>query len=99
MVSTKHFVAHIKFPTRLALIVDQPAGTGFSYTASNHYLHELPVASEHWIQFLENFYSVFPEYKQVDVCIASLYVNSLFISSLDVPGWRKLRGTVHTLLW
>ncbi|KAJ3473848.1 hypothetical protein NLI96_g12791 [Meripilus lineatus] len=38
------------------IYIDQPAGTGFSYTSSNHYLHELP----------ENFYRVFPEYKSMD---------------------------------
>lgn len=27
---------------RITSLVDQPAGTGFSYTSSNHYLHELP---------------------------------------------------------
>lgn len=47
--------------------VDQPPGTGFSYTASNHYLHDIPIAAQHLLQFLENFYTVFPEYKTMDV--------------------------------
>ncbi|KAH9943181.1 alpha/beta-hydrolase [Epithele typhae] len=50
--------------------VDQPAGTGFSYTSSNRYDHELPEASAHFVEFLRNFYKVFPEYQDVDAYIA-----------------------------
>ncbi|TCD68479.1 Cell death protease [Steccherinum ochraceum] len=50
--------------------VDQPVGTGFSISPSNKYLHELPDASRHWLQFLENFYTVFPEYKEMDTYLA-----------------------------
>jgi carboxypeptidase D len=64
--------------------VDQPAGTGFSYTSTNHFVQSLeevriPLlshrepsamteqASVQWLQFLHNFYKVFPEYHKMDV--------------------------------
>ncbi|KAJ3769900.1 Alpha/Beta hydrolase protein [Lentinula raphanica] len=46
--------------------VDQPAGTGFSYTSSNHYVHTLQEGTEQWIEFLRSFYKVFSEYKRMD---------------------------------
>ncbi|KAF9226828.1 alpha/beta-hydrolase [Gyrodon lividus] len=42
--------------------VDQPAGTGLSYTSTNHYIHTLQEATDHVMQFLRTFYQVFPEY-------------------------------------
>lgn len=69
------------------MIVDQPAGTGFSYTSTNNYVHTLEQvspssvfhsililtptqASEQWLQFLRNFYKVFPEYRRMDVWLS-----------------------------
>ncbi|KAI5893580.1 alpha/beta-hydrolase [Schizophyllum commune H4-8] len=46
--------------------VDQPAGTGFSYTATNHYVQTLEEASQQLLVFLHNFYDVFPEYKSME---------------------------------
>ncbi|KAH0588001.1 Cell death protease [Termitomyces sp. 'cryptogamus'] len=46
--------------------VDQPAGTGFSYTSTDRYVHTLAEASTQFLEFLRNFYQVFPEYKDVD---------------------------------
>ncbi|KAI0751082.1 alpha/beta-hydrolase [Daedaleopsis nitida] len=51
------------------VFVDQPAGTGFSYAPSNKFDHELPEASGHFVEFLRNFYQVFPEYMDVDAYI------------------------------
>ncbi|CDO73823.1 hypothetical protein BN946_scf185015.g152 [Trametes cinnabarina] len=51
------------------VFIDQPAGTGFSYAPSNKYDHELPEASAHFVEFLRNFYKVFPEYQDVDAYI------------------------------
>ncbi|KAK7033536.1 Cell death protease [Paramarasmius palmivorus] len=48
------------------IYVDQPAGTGFSYTSSNNYVHTLQEASVQLIEFLRNFYRVFPEYQRMD---------------------------------
>ncbi|KAF8632313.1 hypothetical protein AX15_001936 [Amanita polypyramis BW_CC] len=46
--------------------VDQPAGTGFSYTSSEHLVRTPQEASEQFLVFLRNFYKVFPQYKNVD---------------------------------
>ena len=51
----------------MSRIVDQPAGTGFSYTSTDHYVHSLPQASEQLVQFLRTWYKVFPEYMAMDV--------------------------------
>ncbi|KAI0337935.1 alpha/beta-hydrolase [Trametopsis cervina] len=74
--------------------IDQPAGTGFSYTASNKYLHELPEASDHIIQFLRNFYTVFPEYSTLDTYLGGesyagqyipYFANAILNSDLGLP--------------
>ncbi|KAK7062247.1 carboxypeptidase [Favolaschia claudopus] len=46
--------------------IDQPAGTGFSYTSTDRYVHTLEEATSQMIEFLRNFYKVFPEYQNVD---------------------------------
>ncbi|KAJ7886693.1 Alpha/Beta hydrolase protein [Mycena leptocephala] len=46
--------------------VDQPAGTGFSYTSTDRYVHTLEEASSQFIEFMHNFYKVFPEYQYMD---------------------------------
>ncbi|KAH9179594.1 carboxypeptidase KEX1 [Lactarius sanguifluus] len=50
--------------------IDQPAGTGFSYTSTDRYAHNLNEATDQFMQFLRNFYSVFPEYRTMDTYIA-----------------------------
>ena len=62
--------------------VDQPPGTGYSFIPTNNYLHELHQVgsaehrcstptdgqgSAHLIQFLQNFYHIFPDLSGVDV--------------------------------
>ncbi|KAI0307074.1 carboxypeptidase KEX1 [Multifurca ochricompacta] len=78
--------------------VDQPAGTGFSYTSTDRYAHDLNEASDQFIQFLRNFYSVFPEYKTMDTYIAGesfagqyipYFSDAVLNSNLGVP----LRGS------
>ncbi|KAH9938091.1 alpha/beta-hydrolase [Fomitopsis serialis] len=77
--------------------VDQPAGAGFSYTSSDHYLHELSDAAAHMVEFLKNFYDVFPEYKDVDTYLAGesfagqyipYFADAILNSTLNMP----LRG-------
>ncbi|KAF7302245.1 Carboxypeptidase [Mycena indigotica] len=46
--------------------IDQPAGTGFSYTSTDHYIHTMDEASAQLIQFLRNFYKTFPEYQKME---------------------------------
>ncbi|WVW86604.1 hypothetical protein I302_108655 [Kwoniella bestiolae CBS 10118] len=52
------------------VFVDQPPGTGFSYVPTNGYLHELDQGAAHLIKFLQNFYTIFPEFKGVDTYLA-----------------------------
>ncbi|KAJ3927234.1 MAG: Alpha/Beta hydrolase protein [Lentinula lateritia] len=77
--------------------VDQPAGTGFSYTSSNDFVHTLQQGAEQWLEFLRNFYKVFPEYKRMDTYLGGesyagqyipYYADALLNSDLSVP----LRG-------
>lgn len=49
------------------LFVDQPVGTGFSYTNTDSYLHELDEMAAHFVTFLRKFFEVFPEYENDDV--------------------------------
>ena len=67
--------------------VDQPAGTGFSYTSTDRYVHTIDIVSstiarirnqtkhiylqaqQQLLEFMKNFYDVFPEYKTMDVCV------------------------------
>jgi len=78
--------------------VDQPAGTGFSYTSTDRYAHGLVEATEQFLEFLRNFYSVFPEYRTMDTYIAGesfagqyipYFSEGVLNSSLGVP----LRGS------
>lgn len=48
-------------------IVDQPAGTGYSYASTDQYVHTMDQAVEQLMVFLGNFYKVFPEYQPMDV--------------------------------
>ncbi|PCH40983.1 KEX1 protein [Wolfiporia cocos MD-104 SS10] len=77
--------------------VDQPAGTGFSYTSTNHYVHELSEAAGQFVVFLDNFYKVFPEYRNVDTYLGGesfagqyipYFADAILDSSLNIP----LRG-------
>ncbi|OCF61700.1 pheromone-processing carboxypeptidase KEX1 [Kwoniella mangroviensis CBS 10435] len=52
------------------VFVDQPPGTGFSYVPTNGYLHELDQGAAHLIKFLQNFYTIFPEFAGVDTYLA-----------------------------
>ncbi|KAI9574319.1 Alpha/Beta hydrolase protein [Boletus coccyginus] len=77
--------------------VDQPAGTGLSYTSTNHYLHTLQEATDHVIKFLRTFYQVFPEYLLVDTYLGGesfagqyipYFADAILDSGLNIP----LRG-------
>lgn len=79
--------------------VDQPAGTGFSYTSTDSYVHTTDQAAAHFLEFLRNFYKVFPEYKDVDTYLGGesfagqwipWYAHHMLNSDLSVP----LRGIV-----
>lgn len=79
----------------LILAVDQPAGTGFSYTSTDSYVHTIDAVSvlalchlsdrdgilpiqvrRQFLEFLKNFYNVFPELRMVDVCLIAVSTSS-----------------------
>lgn len=67
---------HLK--RKMASPVDQPAGTGYSFVSTNHYVHDLEIAADHIVEFLRQFYQIFPEYSEMDVShlIARFYSNA-----------------------
>jgi carboxypeptidase D len=78
--------------------LDQPVGTGFSYAATDRYVHELSdvcfsmfcvyylftwhQASDQVIEFMRNFYKVFPEYQHMDV--RPLLTNTVRLYLIDL---------------
>jgi len=56
------------------LFVDNPVGTGFSYVDSNSYIHELQTMSEQFVDFMDKWFSLFPEYEHDDVSGRSSHV-------------------------
>ncbi|GJN91580.1 hypothetical protein Rhopal_004603-T1 [Rhodotorula paludigena] len=52
------------------LFLDQPAGTGYSYVTKNDDVRELADAADQVVQFLVNFYRIFPEFAAMDTYIA-----------------------------
>lgn len=78
--------------------VDQPVGTGFSYTSTDRYVHSLPEASEQFVQFLRTWYKVFPEYIDMDVCIPlSCNFPGADGGCTDVSWRREFRRPIHPL--
>ncbi|PAV21036.1 alpha beta-hydrolase [Pyrrhoderma noxium] len=51
------------------VFIDQPAGTGYSYTSTDRYVHELTEASSQVVEFMRNFYKIFPELHAMDTFI------------------------------
>ena len=51
-------------------VVDQPAGTGYSYVSGSHFVHSGSEAAQQIVTFLHNFYEIFPEYERMDLYIA-----------------------------
>ncbi|KAF8316977.1 alpha/beta-hydrolase [Cantharellus anzutake] len=80
------------------LYLDQPPGTGFSYASTNKYVHELDEAANHVVEFLKNWYEVFPEYKDMDTYLAGEsfagqyipYIADAILKTARLP--TRLRG-------
>jgi hypothetical protein len=51
------------------LFVDNPVGTGFSYTDTDSYVSELEDMANQFIVFLEKWFKIFPEFAHDDVSI------------------------------
>lgn len=49
------------------MFVDNPVGTGFSFVDTDSYVHELPEMANQFVQFLEKWFALFPEYEHDDV--------------------------------
>lgn len=60
------------------VFVDQPVGTGFSYTDTNAFVHEMDEMSSQMITFLTKFFEVFPDHEHDDVsknlCDSRLFI-------------------------
>lgn len=52
------------------MFVDNPVGTGFSFVDTDSYVHELPEMANQFVQFLEKWFALFPEYEHDDVSTA-----------------------------
>ena len=51
------------------LFVDNPVGTGFSYVETNQFVSELQQMADQFMQFLESWFNLFPEYRMDDVSL------------------------------
>jgi carboxypeptidase D len=49
------------------MFVDNPVGTGFSYVDTDSYVSELPEMASQFVQFLDKWFALFPEYEHDDV--------------------------------
>ncbi|KAI9591410.1 Alpha/Beta hydrolase protein [Syncephalis fuscata] len=52
------------------LFVDQPVGTGFSYSESKSNVHDLPSVARDMRLFLKKFMQIFPEYSNSEIYLA-----------------------------
>ncbi|KZP21532.1 alpha beta-hydrolase [Athelia psychrophila] len=77
--------------------IDQPAGTGLSYTSTNHYVHSLTEAADQILQFMRTWYKVFPEFAAMDTYFGGesyagqyipYFADKILKSNLNMP----LRG-------
>ncbi|KAM6496201.1 Alpha/Beta hydrolase fold [Amanita muscaria] len=76
------------------IYVDQPAGTGFSYTSTDHFISSPTEAAEQFLVFLRNLYKVFPQYINMDTYLGGesfagqwipFFANAILDSDLGVP--------------
>ncbi|GAA5876309.1 hypothetical protein JCM3774_003719 [Rhodotorula dairenensis] len=76
------------------LFLDQPAGTGYSYVTKNDDVHELDTAAQQVVNFLANFYKIFPEYATMDTFIAGESYAGQYIPYIaDAIGKTTIIGT------
>ncbi|RIA89478.1 Alpha/Beta hydrolase protein [Glomus cerebriforme] len=52
------------------LYVDQPVGTGFSFTNQYNYVNNVTQIPQQFLIFLDKFFEIFPEYSQDDLYLA-----------------------------
>ena len=49
------------------MFVDNPVGTGYSVIDTDSFINELPEMADQFVQFLEKWFAIFPEYEHDDV--------------------------------
>jgi hypothetical protein len=79
------------------MFVDNPVGTGFSFVDTDSYVHELPEMASQFVQFLEKFFALFPEYEHDDVSYASPSRTHDADKVIALPSRRILRWPTHPL--
>lgn len=81
------------------LFVDNPVGTGFSYVDTDSYVTELEEMAKQFIQFLEQWFEIFPEYALDDASplSPSSFPRNTANNFVVVHCWRVLRWTAHPL--
>lgn len=52
------------------MFVDNPVGTGFSYVNTDSYVTELDQMADQFVEFLEKWFALFPEYQNDDLYFA-----------------------------
>lgn len=79
------------------MFVDNPVGTGFSFVDSNSYVHELPEMASQFVQFLEKFFALFPEYEHDDVSPLSFLGTAILKSFLAILCRRVVCRSAYPL--
>ncbi|UJR11742.1 hypothetical protein I4U23_015923 [Adineta vaga] len=79
------------------LFVDQPIGTGFSYSNTSLFLEELDEVTEQFLNFLDRYVEIFPELLQEDIYLAGesfagQYIPYIAQAILEKRSLFKLRG-------
>ncbi|KAH9274833.1 hypothetical protein BASA83_002542 [Batrachochytrium salamandrivorans] len=64
---------------KLVWILDQPVGTGYSYSTKNERFSKMIDISNNFVSFLENFFNTFPEYRRFDLHIAGESFAGIYI--------------------
>ncbi|CAF0950427.1 unnamed protein product [Adineta steineri] len=79
------------------LFIDQPIGTGFSYTDKGSFIQELDKMADQFLSFLDRYVEIFPELLQDDIYLAGesfagQYIPYIAQAILEKRSLFKLRG-------
>lgn len=89
--------------------MDQPVGTGYSYSKSNAYFQSQPELAKDFVGFLSNFLVIFPQYSKSEIYIGGESFAGTFIpyiakeilnrNSNNSHGFIELRGLILGNAW